>query len=269
MPVNLEVCSLVRLVLLCFITLFFPFIRKIIAIAKRHKTTSIADFLATRYGKSSLLAALVTLIAFVGTLPYIALQIKAISSSFDMLTGAVSLPEGNFHNDTAFILALILAVFSILFGARTVDASQHHKGLIYAIAFESVIKLIAFLSIAYMAFNLVDSLSERDPEIFSTYRLLWLPFEDLNFKPSMLTTLLLAAGADPNRSNINGRTALMAAAWDGRCEMCLQLLKAGADPVATSQFKKRNSHKGDTALYWAQANGHEECAAVLQAVGAV
>lgn len=177
-------------------TLFFPFIRKIIAIAKRHKTTSIADFLATRYGKSSLLAALVTLIAFVGTLPYIALQIKAISSSFDMLTaGAVSLPRGNFQNDTAFMLALILAAFSILFGARTVDASQHHKGLIYAIAFESVIKIVAFLAIAVMAYNLLDSLSQRDPEIFSTHRLLWLPFETLDFKPSMLTTLLLAAGA--------------------------------------------------------------------------
>jgi len=66
---------------------FFPFLKKIIAAAKRHKTTSIADFIATRYGKCTLVSALVTLIAFVGTMPYIALQIKAIANSYDALTG--------------------------------------------------------------------------------------------------------------------------------------------------------------------------------------
>lgn len=81
--------------------------------------------------------------------------------------------------------------------------------------------------------------------------------------------LLLAAGANPNRSNINGRTPLMAAAWDGHREMCSQLLNAGADPNIKSQFKKRNSQEGDTAVYWARANGHEECVAVLRAAGAV
>ncbi len=174
---------------------FFPFLRKVIAIAKRHKTTSIADFLATRYGKSNSLAALVTLIAFVGTLPYIALQIKAISASYDMVTGSSSVLQTNFHYDTAFFLAIILALFSILFGARTIDVSQHHKGLIYAISFESLIKLFSFLAIAYMAFDLIDNLSDRNPDVFSTRQLLWLPFESLEFSPKLLTTLLLSAGA--------------------------------------------------------------------------
>lgn len=82
-------------------------------------------------------------------------------------------------------------------------------------------------------------------------------------------SLLLAAGADANRSNTNGRTPLMAAAWDGHCAICSELLKAGADPGIKSQFKKRNSQQGDTALYWAQANGHDDCVAVLRAAGAV
>ena len=81
-------------------------------------------------------------------------------------------------------------------------------------------------------------------------------------------TLLLTAGADPSRFNVNGRTPLMAAAWDGRSDMCTQLLLAGADPNAKSQFTKKKAKHGDTALYWAQTNGHDDCVAVLLAAGA-
>ncbi|OOY37025.1 hypothetical protein BOV90_04885 [Solemya velum gill symbiont] len=176
-------------------TLFFPFIRKVIAIAKRNKTTSIADFLATRYGKSRSLAALVTLIAFIGTLPYIALQIKAISSSFDLITGAEMIVEPRFHFDTAIFLTIILAIFSILFGARTIDVSQHHKGLIYAISFESLVKLFSFLVIAFMAYQLIVEASEIRPDAFSIRHLLWSPFESLSLTPKFFTTLLLSAGA--------------------------------------------------------------------------
>ena len=173
---------------------FFPFLKKIIAAAKRHKTTSIADFIATRYGKSTRLSALVTVIAFVGTMPYIALQIKAIASSYDTLTGTNAGTIVTPFTDTAFALAIILAIFSILFGARTIDASQHHRGLIHAISFESIVKLISFCAIAFLAYGIVDAIASSQPEL-KTQDLLIKPFESFEFDIGILTKTFLAAGA--------------------------------------------------------------------------
>lgn len=175
--------------------LFFPFLKKIIAAGKRHKTTSIADFIATRYGKSNRVSALVTLIAFVGTMPYIALQIKAIASSYDTLIGTSASVGVSAFGDTAFALAIILAVFSILFGARTIDASQHHKGLIYAIGFESIIKLISFCAIAFLAYSVIQAISVQNSSQFSTQQLLLAPFTSIQFSTDLITKTLLAAGA--------------------------------------------------------------------------
>jgi len=179
---------------------FFPFLRKIIAAAKKHKTTSIADFIATRYGKSNRLSILITLIAFVGTMPYIALQIKAIASSYDTLNGIQSLSNDAPFTGTAFILTMILAVFSILFGARSIDASQHHKGLIYAISFESIVKLIAFGVIALLAFDVVSSVALNQPQAQgsmpqSTLDLLFEPFSSFEMSSALVTKTFLAAGA--------------------------------------------------------------------------
>ena len=121
---------------------FYPFLKKLVSVSKRQKTTTIADFIATRYGKSNQVAALVTLIALVGTLPYISLQIKAIASAYDALTvapGAQMVAAGH-GVDTALALSVILALFAILFGARTIDATVHHRGMMQAISFESVVK---------------------------------------------------------------------------------------------------------------------------------
>ncbi|SFX23667.1 hybrid sensor histidine kinase/response regulator [Marinospirillum alkaliphilum] len=135
------------------LTYFFawPLLRKIFRVSKAQNITSIADFIASRYGKWQLLAVLVTLIALVGTLPYIALQLKAVAMAYEVLT---SFPEptpssGGIHflSDTAFHVALALAVFAILFGTRHIDATEHHEGLLRAIAFESLIKLFAFLAV--------------------------------------------------------------------------------------------------------------------------
>jgi Na+/proline symporter/signal transduction histidine kinase len=127
-------------------------IRKIIRISKAHRITSIADFISSRYGKSTSLGALVTVIAVVGIIPYISLQLKAVSTSFNVLRQypvvAMPLQENvPLLADTALWVALIMAAFAILFGTRHIDASEHHEGMVAAVAFESLVKLIAFLAV--------------------------------------------------------------------------------------------------------------------------
>ncbi|MDN3517621.1 sensor histidine kinase [Aquisalimonas lutea] len=127
-------------------------LRKMIRIAKQHRVTSIADFIASRYGKSMLLGGLATFIAVVGITPYIALQLKAVSASFDAL---ISFPDGAggaaagtaLLGDKAFWVAGLLAVFAILFGTRNIDATERLEGMVVAVAFESIVKLVAFLAV--------------------------------------------------------------------------------------------------------------------------
>lgn len=123
---------------------------KMVRVAKAERIISIADFIASRYGKSQVLGGLVTIVAVIGIIPYIALQLKAISWSFTILLDypAVRMPsvaDVPLWADTAFIVALLLAAFTILFGTRHLDASQRYEGLVAAIAFESIVKLTAFL----------------------------------------------------------------------------------------------------------------------------
>ena len=176
-------------------TVFFPFIRKLIAVSKRHKITTIADFIATRYGKSNRLAAMVTVIALLGSLPYIALQIKAISSAYDTLVGVQEGASFSLATDTAFVLSVILAVFSILFGARTIDASEHHRGLLHAISFESIVKLIAFMAIAVLALQIVMATAEQNNNGLSSLDMLMQPFTAFTLSTAVFTKLLLAAAA--------------------------------------------------------------------------
>ena len=128
-------------------------LRKIIRIAKLYRITSIADFIASRYGKSSTLGGVVTIIAVIGVIPYIALQLKAISTGFLLINQypefsvAVDYTNISVFADTAFYVAMMLAVFAILFGTRHMDATERHEGLVAAIAFESIVKLAAFLAV--------------------------------------------------------------------------------------------------------------------------
>ncbi len=127
-------------------------LRKIIRISKIHRITSIADFIASRYGKSGALATLVTIIAVTGIIPYIALQLKAISMSYNIINQYPLIVMPRYFadipvvHDTAFYVALLLALFAILFGTRHLDATERHEGLVAAIAFESIVKLVAFLA---------------------------------------------------------------------------------------------------------------------------
>ena len=127
--------------------------RKMIIISKAQRITSIADFISSRYGKSTFLGVLVTVIAFFGIIPYISLQLKAIADSFDILATVsvnqnVATTEGvSFFYSTAFYIAIVLAIFTILFGTRNVDPNERHEGLVVAVAFESIVKLFAFLAV--------------------------------------------------------------------------------------------------------------------------
>jgi Na+/proline symporter/signal transduction histidine kinase len=142
----------------------WPLVIRIIRLSKTQNITSIADFIAARYGKNPTLAAIVTVIAVAGTLPYIALQLKAVSESVTTLitpvgTGAdislLSSPLG----DIAFIVAVLMAIFAILFGTRHIDATEHQEGLMLAIATESVVKILAFLLVgAYITFEMFGGL---------------------------------------------------------------------------------------------------------------
>ncbi|WP_129141245.1 hybrid sensor histidine kinase/response regulator [Modicisalibacter coralii] len=141
--------------------LFWPVLAKMIRIAKRQNVTSIADFIASRYGKTQSLAAFASLVALIGTLPYIALQLKAVSSAFTVLTDSSDVTRAPLLGDTAFYVAAVMALFAILFGTRHTDATEHHEGLIHAIAFESVIKLGAFLALgAYVTWGVFDGLGD-------------------------------------------------------------------------------------------------------------
>lgn len=131
---------------------------RLILVAKREHITSIADFIAARYGKSQRLAMVIALIAIMGILPYLVLQLKAIVTGLDLLM-ANSVPAGPTGN-TAWLalgVALLLALFSILFGTRHLDATEHHRGMVVAIAFESVVKLLAFMAVGGFALWLILS----------------------------------------------------------------------------------------------------------------
>ncbi|MEX0731889.1 MAG: sensor histidine kinase [Aquisalimonadaceae bacterium] len=136
--------------------LWWLVLRKMIRISKVHRVTSIADFIASRYGKSMWLGGLATFIAVVGITPYIALQLKAVSSSFDVLldfhaSGGSITPLAplaiGLVDDKAFWVASVLALFAILFGTRHIDATERLEGMVVAVAFESMVKLLAFLSV--------------------------------------------------------------------------------------------------------------------------
>jgi hypothetical protein len=137
------------------IALWWLVLRKIIRISKVNRITSLADFIGSRYGKSALLAGLASVIAVVGIVPYISLQLKAVSTSFTILLQypqiimPIKLGAVPVLSDTALYVALLLAAFTILFGTRHLDASERHEGMVAAIAFESLVKLLAFLAVGF------------------------------------------------------------------------------------------------------------------------
>ncbi|MFT3819153.1 MAG: sensor histidine kinase [Rubrivivax sp.] len=146
-------------------------LRKMIRIARRWRITSIADFIASRYGKSRALAALVTLIALVGVVPYVALQLKAVASGYALLTGnggggGHAAAGGAWWADSTLYIALLLAGFTIAFGTRHLDTTERHEGLVAAIALESLVKLAAFVAVGvFVTWGLFDGPADLSARI--------------------------------------------------------------------------------------------------------
>ncbi|MCB4770658.1 hybrid sensor histidine kinase/response regulator [Ancylobacter sp. Lp-2] len=149
-----------------------PLLLRLVRLAKAQNITSIADFIAARYGKSQGVAAVVALVAILGSLPYIALQLKAVAISLVALLGDF---EGlGMHypviGDLALLVAMAMAVFAVLFGTRHIDATEHQEGLMLAVAAESIVKLVSFLAVGLFVtfvmfagpFDLVAQAQEKD-----------------------------------------------------------------------------------------------------------
>ncbi len=149
------------------IALWWVVMRKVLRISKENRITSLADFVASRYGKSALLGGVVTVIAVIGIVPYISLQLKAVSNSFTIVLRypeiimPATVGEVPILQDTALWVALILALFTILFGTRHLYSAEHHEGMVAAIAFESLVKLLAFLAVGvFVTFGIYDGFGD-------------------------------------------------------------------------------------------------------------
>jgi Na+/proline symporter len=137
---------------------------RIVRIAKANRITTISDFIGFRYGKSLLLSALVAAVAVVGVIPYIGLQIKAIISTFEIISHE---PRGGAA--MGLVITLFLGGFAIIFGARRLDSSERHGGLVFAVAFESLVKLLAFVAVgAVVTYGLFDGFGDIFARIAGT-----------------------------------------------------------------------------------------------------
>src|ERR1700749_2380430 len=131
-----------------------PVLPRGIQLAKSQNITSIAAFIGARYGKSQAVAATVALIAIIGSVPYIALQLKAMASSLEtILSEDQAFSKIPIIGDIALMVTLAMATFAVLFGTRQTDATEHQHGLMLAVAIESVVKLVAFIAVgAFITF---------------------------------------------------------------------------------------------------------------------
>jgi Na+/proline symporter/signal transduction histidine kinase len=172
--------------------LWFVVLKKIILISKNQRITSIADFISSRYGKSNFLGILVTIICFFSIIPYISLQLKAIADSFMVLAGMqeeMNLLKNasgfSFYYSTAFYIALLLIIFTILFGARNLEPNERHAGMVAAIAFESIVKLMAFLAVGiFVTYGLYNGFGDLFQQAFNN--------------PNTAKRLFLGEGSSPS-----------------------------------------------------------------------
>tara|TARA_R110000868_G_scaffold3038_2_gene20444 strand:- start:4646 stop:8137 length:3492 start_codon:yes stop_codon:yes gene_type:complete len=142
------------------ITVGWKVMDRIIQIARQENSTTISDFISARFGHSRGVGILVALLCLLGVVPYIALQLKAVSASFQLVTLTSSV-ELSWYSDPTLIIAGIMAIFSILFGTRTVDSSESHQGMMLAIAFESLVKLVALTAVGLFAvYGLYDGFAD-------------------------------------------------------------------------------------------------------------
>ncbi len=205
------------------IGLGYPLILKMLRLAKTQNITSIADFIAARYGKSQLVAAIVTLVAVIAIVPYIALQLKAVSASLLTILGPqqISVSSIPVVGDLALLVAVTMAAFAVLFGTRHIDATEHQEGLMLAIATESLIKLVAFLVVGtFITFFLFDGPRDLFARAAAKGDILPVFFEGINPTTWITMTLLsfLAIVLLPRQFHVtvvenNDETDVRRAAW--------------------------------------------------------
>ncbi|MCB1583073.1 MAG: PAS-domain containing protein [Xanthomonadales bacterium] len=141
---------------LILFTAGWPLVKKVIALSKANNVTSIADFVASLYGKSRRIAVFVTIIAVLAAIPYITLQLEAITASINTISNQASDSHEN-ELYSALLITILLALFSTAFGTRKLDVTEHHRGLMMAIAFESALKLVAFIAVGLFVIFFVYS----------------------------------------------------------------------------------------------------------------
>ncbi|MCV2870190.1 sensor histidine kinase [Defluviimonas sp. WL0002] len=167
------------------------FLRKLVRIGRSQRVTSIADLISSRYGKSNLLGVIVTLIAVVAATPYIALQLQSVTLSFGVFASGT--PEGWGLPDqgaTALWVAGGLAIFTILFGTRNLDANERHHGVVTAIALEAVVKLVALLAVGiFVVWGVAGSWAEVFARIDAS------PIADWELKPARWIGLTMVSAA--------------------------------------------------------------------------
>ncbi|MCG6901895.1 MAG: sodium:solute symporter, partial [Rhodobacter sp.] len=136
-------------------------VRKLVRIGRSQRITSIADLISSRYGKSNFLGIIVTVLAVIGTTPYIALQLQSVTLSFSVFSGDGAGAAFEDLDNTALVVAVGLALFTILFGTRSLDANERHHGVVTAIALEAVVKLVALLAVgAFVVWGVADGPSD-------------------------------------------------------------------------------------------------------------
>ncbi|WGH77852.1 sensor histidine kinase [Jannaschia ovalis] len=163
-------------------------LRKLVRIGRAERITSIADILSSRYGKSNPLAVLVTLLAVIGTTPYIALQLQSVTLSFGVFARPGT--EATELTGLAFWVAAGLAVFTILFGTRKLDIGERHDGIVSAIAVEAVVKLAALLAVGvFVVWTLNGGPGAIGPAIAAS------PLSDWTAPPGRWAALIFVSGA--------------------------------------------------------------------------
>ena len=181
------------------IILWWTLIRKMVRIKNTYRITSIADFISARYGKSRRLAAIATIVAVTGITPYIALQLKAVISTFGVITTrADSASNTLFSLDVGPIVVILMIVFTIIFGVRRLDPTERHQGMIVALAVECIVKLIAFLAagifVTYFLFDGFNDIFQRLPDSFFTNNI-ETGEQNVSFYITWTTYLILAMSA--------------------------------------------------------------------------
>ncbi len=142
-------------------------VRKMIRVSKEHRLTSISDFISFRYGRSYTIGAVVAAFSLIMVTPYVALQLIAISTSLEVLSGEEIMLFG-IDVESKLLVAVLLGAFAVIFGARHLDPMERHEGLIAVVAFESVVKILAFLLVGlYIAYSIFDGYGNITSQIIN------------------------------------------------------------------------------------------------------